>query len=58
MGKLAFGLFAILLILKIIGLSISWIIVFLPLIVIGVIVLGTTVLFGLIAWFMNMLGRR
>lgn len=58
MGKLAFGLFAIFLILKIIGFSISWIIVFLPLIIIGVIVLGTTVLFGLIAWFMNMLGRR
>lgn len=53
MGKFAFGLFMVLLILKIIGFSISWFIVFLPLIIISVGILAGTVILGFVAWLLN-----
>lgn len=56
MGKFAFGLFMILLIFKAIGFGISWFIVFLPLIIILVAILASTIILGFVAWLLNKLG--
>lgn len=56
MGKFAFAMFVILMILKLLGFGISWLIVFLPIILLLVFVTCATVILGFIAWIFNKLG--